>query len=84
MSCRWRVFGHEVALDDPPRWNRNLRERRRWPDAPSAALDHRTGAVAGGAKATWELGRLTLLPTLALAARLSGDRGATRARRALA
>src|SRR5213079_2256384 len=39
-----------------------------------AALDYRRGEVAGGAKLTWELGRLTLLPTLALAARLTGER----------
>ena len=72
MSCRWRVFGREVALDDPPRWNRNYASGGDWPEAPSAALDHRTGAVAGGPKEAWELGRLTFLPTLALEARLSG------------
>ena len=48
---------------------RNYASGGDWPEAPSAALDHR----AGGPKEAWELGRLTFLPTLALVARLSGD-----------
>lgn len=70
---RWNLFGRAVTLADPPRWNRNPLSGAEWPDAPAAALDHRRADLAGGAKFTWEQGRLTFLPTLALAARLSGD-----------
>ena len=71
---RWSIFGHPVTLDDPPRWRRDYLTGEEWPDRRSLALDYRHGGLAGGAKATWELGRLTFLPTLALAARLSGER----------
>ncbi len=67
---RWRLFGHDVALTDPPRWNANPLTGAEWPDLPSSALDPRRGDLAGGAKYTWELGRLTPLPSLVLAARL--------------
>jgi len=73
LEGRWTLFGREVAIEDRPRWNRNPLTGAEWPDAPSADLDHRRTDLAGGAKYTWELGRLTLLPTLALAARLTGD-----------
>ena len=69
MSGRWRLFGREVALDDPPRWNIATTQaaatgrRRRVPHSTTAR---------GGPKEAWELGRLTFLPTLALEARLSG------------
>ena len=49
ISGRWRLFGREVALDDPPRWNCNYASGGDWPEAPSAALDHR----AGGPKEAW-------------------------------
>jgi heparinase II/III-like protein len=71
---RWSLFGRDVRIDDPPRWNRNPVSGAEWPDEPSAALDYRRADVAGGAKLTWEFGRLTPLPTLALAARLTGER----------
>ena len=70
---RWQVFGHDVRLDDPPAWHRNPITGEAWPDQPSVALDHRRNDVAGGAKAVWELGRLTMLPTLALAAQATGE-----------
>jgi hypothetical protein len=74
MDRRWMLFGREVALDDPPRWNLSPRNRASWPERPSAELDyHRIGA-AGDPKDTWELGRLTMLPTLALAARATRER----------
>ncbi len=77
----WRLFGHAVTLADPPAWNRNARTGEAWPDAPSATLDYHRGDVAGGAKTAWELGRLTMLPVLALASRVGGDpRDAARAR----
>ncbi len=44
-----------------------------WPDLPSAALDYHRTDLAGGAKYAWELGRLTVLPTLALAWRAGGE-----------
>ena len=82
---RWRLFGHGVAIADPPRWNANALTGAEWPDVPSRAIDHRDTAAAGGAKFAWELGRLTPCPTLALAARLTGERAhAERAARWLA
>jgi hypothetical protein len=82
---RWEVFGHPVRLDDPPAWAGNPITGDAWPDAPSRALDHRRNDLAGGAKAVWELGRLTMLPTLALASRVTGERAhAERAARWLA
>ncbi|HEY6865710.1 MAG TPA: heparinase II/III-family protein [Candidatus Eisenbacteria bacterium] len=71
---RWSIFGHPVKLDDPPRWRRDYVTGEEWPDRRSRALDYRSSGLAGGAKATWELGRLTALPTLALGARLTGER----------
>ena len=74
------TFGREVALDDPPRLEyRNYASGGDWPEAPSAALDHR----AGGPKEAWELGRLTSSPRWRSQPPL-GRRGATRARGALA
>lgn len=69
----WQVFGRRVHLDDPPAWTRNPLSGQAWPDLASRALDHRRNDLAGGAKPTWELGRLTMLPTLALAARVTAD-----------
>ena len=82
LEGRWSLFGHEVRLDDPPRWNRNYVSGAEWPDAASAVLDYRRAGIAGGPKPVWELGRLTMLPTLALAARVTGE--AAFAERALA
>ena len=70
---RWSVFGHAVRLDDPPRWRRDPLGGGEWPDRPSHRIDYRA-AGAPGLKPTWELGRLTMLPTLALAARVTGER----------
>ena len=74
LDGRWSLFGCQVRLDDPPVWNRNPVSGAAWPEAASGALDYRRSDIAGGAKPVWELGRLTLLPTLALAARLTGER----------
>lgn len=65
---RWTLFGREARLDDPPRWRAHPLTGAEWPDAPGRALDYRRSDAAGGAKWTWELGRLGVLPTLALAA----------------
>lgn len=77
----WTLFGHPVHLDDPPEWSRDPLGGGAWPEAPSRALDYRRGGAAGharpgpgGARYAWELGRLTLLPTLALAWRLTDER----------
>ncbi len=69
----WSLFGRDVRLDDPPDWNRNYATGDRWPDVSSRRIDYRRADEAGGVKWTWELGRLTMLPTLALAARLGDD-----------
>jgi Heparinase II/III-like protein/Heparinase II/III N-terminus len=68
----WTLFGHAVRLDDPPRWNRNPLTGAAWPEAAAAGLDYHRTDLAGGAKYTWELGRLTSLPVLALASRVGG------------
>ena len=73
MDGRWRLFGREVRLNDPPLWNASPISGRAWPEAPSARIDYHDVAIAGDPKETWELGRLTVLPTLALAARVTGD-----------
>ncbi len=72
---RWSRFGAEVALEDPPRWNVNPATGAAWPEGPSARLDYRRTDLAGGAKGVWETGRLTMLPTLALADRLEPGAG---------
>jgi hypothetical protein len=73
LAGRWSLFGHAVTLDDPPRWSRNAVTGAEWPALPSRELDWRRSDLAGGAKFAWEAGRLTMLPTLALAARLTGE-----------
>jgi hypothetical protein len=67
------MFGHQVRLEDPPRWAASALSGRTWPDAPSARIDYHDTSLAGDPKEAWELGRLTVLPTLALAARVTGD-----------
>lgn len=69
----WSLFGHQVWLGDPPDWRRNPATGATWPDLPSERIDYRRADFAGGAKYVWELGRLTLLPTLALAFQLTRD-----------
>jgi hypothetical protein len=80
LAGRWNVFGNEVTLADPPRWDHDPLTDAAWPDAPSGQVDHRDPAT-GGPKRVWELGRLTMLPTLALAARLGEAGAAERATR---
>ena len=70
---RWEVFGRPVLLSDPPHWSLNPHTGETWPDAPSRAIDYRRHDIAGGVKAAWEIGRLTMLPTLALATRVTGE-----------
>jgi len=82
---RWKLFGRDAKLDDPPRWNVDALSGIAWPYSPGARIDYRRPPRGVSAKAVWEPGRLTFLPGLALAARLSGDeRHADRARRWLA
>lgn len=76
MEGRWPLFGRTVELDDPPVWHRNHATGAEWPDISSRKIDYRTIGPAGGAKWTWELGRLTPLPTLACAARDAARRDA--------
>lgn len=70
---RWEVFGRPVILTDPPAWSHNPYSGAAWPDAPSRAIEYRRADLAGGVKPTWEVGRLTMLPTLALASRVTGE-----------
>jgi hypothetical protein len=67
------VFGRPVLLTDPPAWSHNPYTGASWPDAASRAIDYRRTDLAGGVKPAWEIGRLTMLPTLALASRVSGE-----------
>lgn len=69
----WTLFGRPVRLADPPAWSSDPLTGAAWPDRESAALDFHRTDLAGGARYTWELGRLTVLPTLALAWRVTGD-----------
>jgi len=69
----WSVFGRATSIADPPRWNAHPLSGAEWPDMPSRALDYRRIDIAGGARYVWEVGRLTTLPTLALATRATGE-----------
>ncbi|MBL1149413.1 MAG: alginate lyase family protein [Armatimonadetes bacterium] len=69
----WVLFGRKVALDSPPRWNANPMTGNTWPDAPSKKIDYHDTKLAGDPKFTWELGRLTWLPTLAIAYEVTQD-----------
>jgi hypothetical protein len=72
LKGRWRYFGNDVAIGDPPRWNANPVTGEEWPDLPAGEIDYRRIDIAGGAKYAWEPGRLTFLPSLALAYRSTG------------
>lgn len=66
LDGRWRLFGREVQLDDPPNWRANPITGEEWPDEPATRIEFRRADVAGGAKYAWEVGRLTFLHTLAV------------------
>jgi Heparinase II/III-like protein/Heparinase II/III N-terminus len=70
----WMLFGADVRLGNPPRWNVNPRTGAAWPDVPSDEIDYHDTSIAGDPKDTWELGRLTVLPVLAIASRATGER----------
>ena len=74
LGGRWILFGREVRLADPPRWNENPLSGAAWPGRPSRTIDYHDTRLAGDPKLAWELGRLTVLPVLAQAARASGQR----------
>jgi hypothetical protein len=74
LDGRWTLFGSNVRLENPPRWNANPRSGAAWPDAASRAIDFHDASIAGDPKDTWELGRLAVLPVLAIAARATGER----------
>ena len=63
LERRWTLFGRDVRLDDPPHWNANPSSGLAWPDVPSAEIDYHDANFAGDPKDTWELGRLTMLPS---------------------
>lgn len=66
---RWTIFGRNVRLDDPPRWNVDPLAGGEWPDLPSRQINHRESHPGRTAKGAAEPSRLTMLPALALAAR---------------
>lgn len=67
----WFLFGRKVVLDSPPGWNANPMTGDAWPDAPASKIDYHDTTRAGDPKFTWELGRLTWLPPLAIAYELT-------------
>ncbi|MEN3002041.1 MAG: alginate lyase family protein [Armatimonadota bacterium] len=73
LHGKWRLFGYEVRLDDPPRWNRNYLLGKDWMDAPASTIDYRRIDVAGGVKYVWELSRHQPILRLAQAYALTGD-----------
>lgn len=73
LSSKWKYFGREVRLDDPPNWRKNYLQGGEWPDRPSKNLDYRATGIAGGVKHVWEIGRWTWATTLAAAHRSTGD-----------
>ncbi|MCS7066609.1 MAG: hypothetical protein NZL85_10125, partial [Fimbriimonadales bacterium] len=73
LNGKWRLFGYEVHLDNPPRWNRNYLLGKAWMDAPAKAIDYRRIDVAGGVKYVWELSRHQPILRLAQAYALTGD-----------
>ncbi len=73
LQGKWHLFGYEVRLDDPPRWNRNYLLGRDWLDAPAKAIDYRRIDVAGGVKYVWELSRHQPILRLAQAYALTGE-----------
>jgi len=73
LQGKWQLFGYEVHLDDPPRWNRNYLLDKEWIDAPAKLIDYRRIDVAGGVKYVWELSRHQPILRLAQAYALTGD-----------
>lgn len=69
----WTLFGRPVTLADPPDWNADPLVGVHWPNRDARTLDYHH-ALAGDPKWTWELGRLTALPVLAVTARVTGER----------
>lgn len=68
LSGEFSFFGKTVSLSDPPNWRANAWTGEEWPDIPSHDVPYRRSDVAGGVKYAWEIGRLTMLTSLALAA----------------
>lgn len=67
LNGQFSVFGRQVALADPPNWRANAWTGQEWPDAPSRDIPYRRADIAGGVKYAWEIGRLTMLTSLAIA-----------------
>src|SRR5438477_8072164 len=63
LSGKWKFFGRHVQLSEPPNWRMNYWTGQEWPDLPSSEIDYHRYDIAGGAKFTWEIGRLTFLPS---------------------
>lgn len=69
----WSLFGKEVDFSFPPNWRKNLWTGEEWPNTSSSTIDYHDISIAGGPKYTWEVGRLTYVPNLALAYRVTGE-----------
>lgn len=65
MDGKWMLFEREVTLDNPPKWNKNYLTNQEWHNISSKNIDYRS-SFAGDVKFTWELGRFTFAPSLAL------------------
>ena len=80
LSGRWRAFGDlELAVDDPPSWQRDYLAGRDVSTVASAfGLDHRALPDGADVKLIWELSRWNQLVRLAMASYVLDDAGARR------
>lgn len=67
------LFGRDMSLDSPPRWNRDPRTGVEAPLRFGKLLDYRDPKLVGDIRYLWELNRHFHLVTLAQAFALSGD-----------
>lgn len=75
LRGRIDVFAkRDHVLGDPPDWNRDPRTGRAAPVTPGKLIDYRDENIVGNIKYLWEPGRHLMLPSLAQAYRLTGDR----------
>ncbi len=73
LAGRWLLFGRELLLGFPPRWNRNPATGEQAPDGYGPMLDYRDQRLVGDIKYLWEPNRHLELVTLAQAWRLTGN-----------
>jgi len=73
VAGRLDVFGLDVALESPPRWNRDPRTGIDAPLSFGKLLNYRDPRLVGDVRCLWELNRHSHLVTLAQAFALSGE-----------